>query len=38
MQHEPLATAEDPRWQRVLARDAGADGSFVYAVRTTGVY
>ncbi|WP_018001330.1 bifunctional DNA-binding transcriptional regulator/O6-methylguanine-DNA methyltransferase Ada [Paracoccus sp. N5] len=38
MQHEPLATAKDPRWQRVLARDAGADGRFVYAVRTTGVY
>lgn len=26
------------RWQQVLARDRGADGSFVYAVRTTGVY
>jgi AraC family transcriptional regulator of adaptative response/methylated-DNA-[protein]-cysteine methyltransferase len=36
---QPLpATADDPRWQRVLARDAAADGSFVYAVRTTGVY
>src|SRR5579862_272286 len=25
-------------WQAVTGRDAGADGSFVYAVRTTGVY
>lgn len=30
--------ASDPRWQAVLDRDAGADGRFVYAVRTTGVY
>ena len=28
----------DPRWQSVLARDASADGKFVYAVKTTGVY
>ncbi|MDR3376100.1 MAG: bifunctional DNA-binding transcriptional regulator/O6-methylguanine-DNA methyltransferase Ada [Ancalomicrobiaceae bacterium] len=28
----------DPRWALVAARDATADGSFVYAVRTTGVY
>ncbi len=28
----------DPRWARVLARDASADGQFVYAVKTTGVY
>jgi AraC family transcriptional regulator of adaptative response/methylated-DNA-[protein]-cysteine methyltransferase len=28
----------DPRWQAVRERDAGRDGSFVYAVRTTGVY
>ena len=33
-----IPTAEDPRWQSVLTRDAGADGSFVYAVRSTGVY
>jgi len=31
-------TLGDPRWQRVLARDAGADGQFVYSVKTTGVY
>ena len=28
----------DPRWARVLARDAAADGSFFYAVSTTGVF
>lgn len=31
-------TEQDPRWRSVAARDAGADGDFVYAVRTTGVY
>lgn len=30
--------AEESRWSSVLARDASADGAFVYAVRTTGVY
>src|SRR5438094_2279204 len=29
---------EEARWQAVLARDAGVDGAFVYAVRSTGVY
>lgn len=29
---------EDDRWTAVQARDAAADGHFVYAVRTTGVY
>ncbi|NBF03957.1 bifunctional DNA-binding transcriptional regulator/O6-methylguanine-DNA methyltransferase Ada [Pseudomonas sp. Fl5BN2] len=29
---------QDPRWQAVLKRDASADGTFVYGVRTTGVY
>ena len=28
----------DPRWNAVLGRDAAADGRFVYAVSTTGVY
>ena len=32
------STQDDPRWAAVLARDARADGQFVYAVRTTGVY
>jgi AraC family transcriptional regulator of adaptative response/methylated-DNA-[protein]-cysteine methyltransferase len=31
-------TERDPRWQAVLARDPSADGRFVYAVRTTGIY
>ena len=31
-------TRRDPRWKRVQARDKGADGSFVYSVKTTGVY
>ena len=32
------ATADDPRWAAVVARDAAADGTFFYSVRTTGVY
>ncbi|MFQ5765564.1 MAG: bifunctional DNA-binding transcriptional regulator/O6-methylguanine-DNA methyltransferase Ada [Rhodospirillales bacterium] len=32
------ATVDDPRWARVLGRDAGSDGTFVYAVTSTGVY
>lgn len=28
----------DPRWAAVVARDPTADGQFVYAVKTTGVY
>jgi len=28
----------DPRWQQVVARDASADGTFFYSVKTTGVY
>jgi AraC family transcriptional regulator of adaptative response/methylated-DNA-[protein]-cysteine methyltransferase len=31
-------TERDPRWSAVVARDAAADGSFHYSVRTTGVY
>jgi len=41
----PVATAqlvddtqEDARWHAVAARDRHADGAFVYAVRSTGVY
>ena len=29
---------DERRWQALLARDASGDGSFFYAVRTTGVY
>jgi len=32
------ATLADPRWLAVQARDAHADGSFFYSVRSTGVY
>ncbi len=32
------AIMADPRFAQVRARDADADGSFVYAVRTTGVF
>jgi AraC family transcriptional regulator of adaptative response/methylated-DNA-[protein]-cysteine methyltransferase len=38
-QAKPATSVEhDPRWARVLARDPSADGQFVYAVKTTGVY
>src|SRR5713226_4590986 len=29
---------EENYWQAVLARDSRSDGSFVYAVRSTGIY
>lgn len=32
------ARAEDARWSAVVTRDRRADGTFVYAVATTGVY
>lgn len=32
------ATESDPRWAAVVARSAGADDTFFYSVRTTGVY
>jgi AraC family transcriptional regulator of adaptative response/methylated-DNA-[protein]-cysteine methyltransferase len=32
------ATVADPRWAAVTARDAQADGTFFYSVKTTGVY
>lgn len=38
MADKTSTTERDPRWQAVLRRDASADGSFVYAVRTTGIY
>ncbi len=34
----PPAPTAEMRWHAVLARDARYDGSFVYAVRSTGVY
>ncbi|MDQ2786981.1 MAG: bifunctional DNA-binding transcriptional regulator/O6-methylguanine-DNA methyltransferase Ada [Chloroflexota bacterium] len=36
--YEPAAWDEERQWQSVLARDVEADGAFVYAVRTTGIY
>lgn len=32
------ASDADPRWAAVVARDRHADGTFVYSVKTTGVY
>lgn len=34
----PPAQLLDPRWAKIVARDPSADGSFVYSVRSTGVY
>lgn len=33
-----VATAGDPRWARIVARDRTADGQFWYSVATTGIY
>lgn len=33
-----ISIETDPRWAAVVARDPNADGQFVYAVKTTGVY
>ncbi|MDF3881094.1 MULTISPECIES: bifunctional DNA-binding transcriptional regulator/O6-methylguanine-DNA methyltransferase Ada [Cupriavidus] len=38
MEIPPTSAERDPRWARVLARDPAADGDFVYAVKTTGIY
>ena len=38
MTNETVPADRDARWQAVVARDASADGSFVYSVKTTGVY
>lgn len=38
MSESNLSTEPDSRWQRVVERDARADGTFVYAVKTTGIY
>jgi AraC family transcriptional regulator, regulatory protein of adaptative response / methylated-DNA-[protein]-cysteine methyltransferase len=34
----PLSSDQDELWRAVLERDRSADGKFVYAVKTTGVY
>ena len=36
--NQPPTTDSDPRWARIVARDRAADGSFYYAVATTGVF
>ena len=36
--HPTRTPTDDARWAAVVAHDAAADGSFVYAVRSTGVY
>jgi AraC family transcriptional regulator of adaptative response/methylated-DNA-[protein]-cysteine methyltransferase len=33
-----IATEQNPRWARVLARDRSMDGQFYYSVATTGIY
>jgi AraC family transcriptional regulator, regulatory protein of adaptative response / methylated-DNA-[protein]-cysteine methyltransferase len=40
MEHvkKTTTTERDPRWRSVVSRDAAADGMFVYAVKSTGVY
>jgi len=35
---QAVRTVSDPRWHDVVERNVQADGRFVYAVRTTGVY
>ena len=35
---QPAETVNDARWDAVVARDAGRDGEFVFAVSSTGVY
>jgi AraC family transcriptional regulator of adaptative response/methylated-DNA-[protein]-cysteine methyltransferase len=37
-QHAPLFSDEESRWQAVVERNRDADGSFVFSVKTTGVY
>src|SRR5438034_4335000 len=36
--HADSASGKEERWAAVLGRDRGADGAFVYAVRSTGIY
>jgi AraC family transcriptional regulator, regulatory protein of adaptative response / methylated-DNA-[protein]-cysteine methyltransferase len=38
IEKQAKATLNDPRWPSIVARDASADGTFYYAVATTGVY
>ena len=36
--HFSGATAQDPRWARIVARDPAANGLFWYSVASTGIY
>jgi AraC family transcriptional regulator of adaptative response/methylated-DNA-[protein]-cysteine methyltransferase len=36
--YEAVPTERDPRWAKVVSKDASADGTFWYSVATTGVY
>lgn len=38
MTNHPDGPVDDLRWRAVVDRDTAADGAFVYAVRTTGIY
>jgi len=40
MQHQPIETmiGLDLRWKALASRDSAADGTFVYAVTSTGIY
>jgi AraC family transcriptional regulator of adaptative response/methylated-DNA-[protein]-cysteine methyltransferase len=40
MQHQPIDTMTglDLRWKALASRDSAADGTFVYAVTSTGIY
>ena len=38
LQSRETSASESRRWQAVQRREAAADGTFVYAVKTTGVY
>ncbi len=36
--HAPASTISDAHWQTLVDRNAEADGSFVYGVKSTGIY
>ncbi|KQN47308.1 bifunctional DNA-binding transcriptional regulator/O6-methylguanine-DNA methyltransferase Ada [Rouxiella silvae] len=38
MKHDKYNTDDEACWQAIISRDAKADGDFVYAVKTTGIY
>src|ERR1043166_1791691 len=38
LSNNPLVMSNPELWNAVLARDASRDGSFVFAVRSTGIY